>query len=69
MEKIVINGDLYYCKDGTDSKITNLLEDANKKSNRDHEICIAYDEYNQFIQNIIDTKKKTFLNGIYSTNY
>lgn len=69
MEKIIINGELYSLPNGTDSKIYELMKQADSKPYRDEENNTQYKEYNDFLQNIIDSKKKTRINGVYSTNY
>lgn len=67
MEKIIINFSLYTCKNGTNQKIKELLHKGEKAPTIDHEHGTAFNEYNAYLWNIIDTQKGTYIENVYQT--
>lgn len=67
MEKIVINGMLYSCKNGTNDSIHEAANYGSTASPMEHENGTAFAEYNKILENITDTHKPTFLDGCWST--
>lgn len=68
MENIVINGLMYKCKNGTNDKIKELLVAAEKAPAMDHEKGTAYNLYDFYLWQIIDTKNGAFIENVYRTS-
>lgn len=67
MEKIIIDGWLYSCKDGTSKTISDLLKKGEKATDWEHEKGLAYNEFNSALNRIKDTKKAIFIDNIFNT--
>lgn len=65
MEKIIIDGMLYNCKNGTSDKLKCLVKDVRKAPALEHENGTAYLEYNNSLQTIKDTKRGVFIDAIF----
>lgn len=67
MELIVINGELYRCKNGTNARLRELSNAIPHKYNAEHEHGTAGDEFNAALEEITSTTIGKYIENVYTS--